>query len=261
MPTSDVFWLRYKSYWNYNSFRDCYHSLSGDEHAWNEAKPPWERCMQIRCVMKDDSRGALPARHALSDRRINSSLGNNIFIFQGQRFSFFPSSSRAAAVSSPGKLSLFWLWNTERANEQRGNMELHSTSKTFRRSRLELVENRWAINNAFNQISWAKSSAGGATRSWYWGYLVCIFCSYTKSHEQVRGEEKTTRFAAKDEHSFHPKAMLSFPLKLLVEHIYSRKMCDVFSVHIREYLEMQKDRLNSDWYHPSDCWENNFLES
>lgn len=44
------------------------------------------------CVMKGDRLGASPARHALSDRRINSSHGNNIFIFQGQRFVFLPSS-------------------------------------------------------------------------------------------------------------------------------------------------------------------------
>lgn len=45
----------------------------------------------------------------MSDRRINSSHGNNIFIFQGQRFFFFPSSDQIV-----DRQSFAWLWKKKR---------------------------------------------------------------------------------------------------------------------------------------------------
>ena len=59
-------------------------------------------CMQIRCDIKGSVRDILPARHSLSDRRINSSHGNS-FIFQGQRVPFFQVSYRRSGVERRGE--------------------------------------------------------------------------------------------------------------------------------------------------------------
>ncbi len=44
--------------------------------------------MQNRWAIKGKSGDIIPARQLLSDSRIKSSHGNNIFIFQGHRISF-----------------------------------------------------------------------------------------------------------------------------------------------------------------------------
>lgn len=44
--------------------------------------------MQNRWAIKGNSGDIVPARQLLSDSRIKSSHGNNIFIFQGHRISF-----------------------------------------------------------------------------------------------------------------------------------------------------------------------------
>lgn len=98
------------------------------------------------CVMRGDGLGVSPARHALSDRRINSSHGNNIFIFQGQRFVFFPSSCqtvndtfRAPAVCSGCR------------RDDRDAVYLKPTRE--RKTRGKLVANWRAIINSFRKIS------------------------------------------------------------------------------------------------------------
>lgn len=80
---------RHKSYQNYDHFWDN-HSLS-NEMRTRQTLPLRHVCIS-GVSWKATWLGVSPARHSLSDRRINSSHGNNIFIFQGQRFSFFPSS-------------------------------------------------------------------------------------------------------------------------------------------------------------------------
>ena len=85
-------------------------------------------CMQIRCDIKGSVRDILPARHSLSDRRINSSHGNS-FIFPRSK-SPFPPSQFAGGVEWRGVgggggerrifprpslyfLLLVWLWKKE----------------------------------------------------------------------------------------------------------------------------------------------------
>lgn len=130
-----------------------------------EANPPCERWTV--CISgvswKAAWVGISPARHSLSDRRINSSHGNSIFIFQGQRFSFFPSSPESREYFL-GRRSSVWLWKKKEGkwalwrwgdavyNKPSGERERGKKRKNM----LELVENRWAINNSFNQISRAK---------------------------------------------------------------------------------------------------------
>ena len=62
---------------------------------------PTVLCMQIRCDIKCRVRDILPARHSLSDRRINSSHGNS-FIFQGHRVPFFQVGCRRSVVERRG---------------------------------------------------------------------------------------------------------------------------------------------------------------
>lgn len=108
--------------------------LSSEMENWTcgeKANPLHETSMHIRCVMKGNQLGISPARHSLSDRRINSSHGNSIFIFQGQRFPFFPSSCQRVE-------KIFWanslLFGSERkekkrrANEYCGEKEMQSPS-------------------------------------------------------------------------------------------------------------------------------------
>ena len=84
---------------------------------------PTVLCMQIRCDIKCRVRDILPARHSLSDRRINSSHGNS-FIFQGHRVPFFQVGCRRSVVERRGGRRIFprpslyflllvWLWKKE----------------------------------------------------------------------------------------------------------------------------------------------------
>lgn len=91
-------------------------------------------CMYIRCIITSWL-GVLPARHSLSNRRINSSHGNNIFIFQGQRFSFFPSSPESVEYLPGRRFFPFGSGRKSRANELCGDEEMPSTTSLLERKR------------------------------------------------------------------------------------------------------------------------------
>lgn len=105
--------------------------------------------MHQLCVMKGDRLAVSPARHTLSDRRINSSHGNNIFIFQGQKIVLFPSRCQSA-VDTFGVAMLFALAAAEMTGTQ-------SASKPTRERML--VVNWWAIVNSFRKNKKKRSGA------------------------------------------------------------------------------------------------------
>lgn len=59
--------------------------------------------------MRHKRLGVSPARHALSDSRINSSHGNNIFISQGQKIVLFPSSFETVDDMFGAQCCSLWL--------------------------------------------------------------------------------------------------------------------------------------------------------
>lgn len=104
--------LPQKSYWKWDALWDSYHSLSNEmitysKHAWQRGDFPMKDGCISNVTWNATWLGISPARHSLSDRRINSSHGNNIFIFQGQRFSFFQSSCQKVENISWANTPLF----------------------------------------------------------------------------------------------------------------------------------------------------------
>lgn len=150
--------------------------------------------------------GISPARQSLSDRRINSSHGNNIFIFQGQRFSSFPSSCQRVENISWVNTPSVRLWKKKEGTSARWRVDGLYIKPSGKRS-WNLWENQRAINNSFNQISRANIPCRRASQqpirvSWCLVYTYCWSLS-------PRGTEKLTA-AATDEKNIPPKVALGF---------------------------------------------------
>ena len=113
--------------------------------------------MQIRCGIKGNVGDILPARQSVSDRRINSSHGNNIFIFQGQRLSFFPSNCQWE-----GKISCVNSAPCSCGKEKRQNGQCDNNpfaigyTLSLLKNGAGIEENQSTMNNEFIKISRVK---------------------------------------------------------------------------------------------------------